>query len=477
MSQIASRRRAYQLLGHISVPAWKSLSLVAFSLALALGGAYLPEYPDLVNPARNTFFILLFCALLWITEAMPAFAVSLLAIGLEIAILGRTDGAYAEGSQDWQRFIATWGSPLIWLFFGGFVLAQAAEQTCLDRRIATSVLGRMGRRPAILLGGVMGITAVLSMFISNTATATLMLGVLTPLFAQGNSSGRFAKALLMGVAFAANIGGMGTVIGSPPNAIAVGELLGVSPVNFAVWMAYAIPPVIVLLSVAWLFLVVRYFGQSAFTPIEEKLFAEKQVINVAPIRQINVVVIFALTIGMWVTNPWHGIPTTVVSFIPICAFTATGVLGPDDIRKLPWDVLLLIAGGLSLGVAIADTGLADWVVGQLPLEGLSPLVVVLAFCYLIVLLSNLMSNTAAANMILPMAMAVVANSNPKMVVPIALSASAAMCLPISTPPNAIIFSTRRLATTDLLAGGLLLGLIAPPVVTCWAACIDYFGWY
>ena len=407
---------------------------------------------------------------------MPAFAVSLLAIGLELAILGRTDGVYDEGSQDWQRFIATWGSPLIWLFFGGFVLAQAAEETGLDRRMATSVLGRLGQRPAVLLLGVMGITAVLSMFISNTATATLMLAVLSPLFVKGNSEGHFTKALLMGVAFAANIGGMGTVIGSPPNAIAVGELLDVSPVNFADWMFYAIPPVIVLLGLAWCYLLLRYFGKGAFTPLEGTLLTDRLDIQISPIRQINVVVIFAVTIGMWITNPWHGVPTTVISFVPICIFTATGILGPDDIRKLPWDVLLLIAGGLSLGVAIADTGLSTWVVQQLPLEGLSPWVVVLAFCYLIVLLSNLMSNTAAANMILPLAMAVVAKSNPQMVIPIALSASAAMCLPISTPPNAIVFGTRRLATTDLLVGGILLGMIAPLIVTGWAACIEQLGW-
>jgi sodium-dependent dicarboxylate transporter 2/3/5 len=192
-------------------------------------------------------------------------------------------------------------------------------------------------------------------------------------------------------------------------------------------------------------------------------------------RQLLVMVTFVATVILWVSSPWHGIPTTVVSFLPICVLTATGILGPDDIRKLPWEVLLLIAGGLSLGVAIADTGLAAWMVDQLPLEQFSPLAVAFAFCYLMIVLSNLMSNTAAANMVLPLVLAASANANPRMIVPIALCASAAMCLPISTPPNALVFGTRRLKTVDMLAGGLLIGLVSPPVLVGWAWCVEKFS--
>ncbi len=450
--------------------------MVAVSLALGLAGAYLPTYEGLADAPRSALFILIFCAFLWITEAMPAFAVSLLVIGLEIAILGRTDGQFTEAPEDWQRFIATWGSPLIWLFFGGFVLAQGAERTGLDRWLALNTIGRFGKKPAWVLLGAMLTTATLSMFISNTATTTLMLAVLGPVFAMRDSSDRFAKALLMGIAIAANIGGMGTVIGSPPNAIAAGALQDFSPVNFSQWMIYSVPVAVVLLTLGWVYLVLRYFGKSGFTPLEETLFTTNKPVEASVAQQALVLATFTVTIGMWLTSPWHGIPSTVVSFIPICVLTTTKTLGPEDIRHLPWDVLLLIAGGLSLGVAISDTGLSTWLVEQLPLDQFSSFAVVLSFCYLMVIFSNLLSNTAAANILIPIAIVAIGSSNPQMVIPIALSASCAMCLPISTPPNAIVFGTRRLATTELLAVGLLMGVVCPLIAMSWAYCVQHSGW-
>lgn len=470
-----TRRGIRQLLGIVSVSAWKSLALIGVCLLLAFGGAFWPVHDGLNLAGQWALFILVFCAGLWVTEAMPAFAVSLLAIGLNIAILGRPGGVFAETSHDWERFIAPWGSPLIWLFFGGFVLAAAAERTGLDHWMATRTLVRFGRRPAHVLMGVMGITALLSMFISNTATATLMLAVLGPMFAARSSGDKVAKALLLGIAFAANIGGMGTVIGSPPNAIAAGAIEASAAVNFAQWMVYGIPPAIVLLALAWGYLLVRYLGKQGFVVQEELTFANGDPPVVPPVQQLLVVVTFVATILAWLTSPLHGIPTTVISFIPICTLTATGILGPDDMRRIPWDVLLLIAGGLSLGVAIADTGLATWLVGKLPLDGLSPLFVVLAFAYVTVVLSNLMSNTAAANLIVPLALAAASQANARMVVPVALSASLAMCMPISTPPNAIVYGTRRLTTADLLVGGMLMGAVGPVVVTIWALCVEKFG--
>jgi len=472
MSSIDSRRVSRQILGELRASTWKSLVLIAVCLTLALLGAFYPEYEGLSEAGRATLFILIFCALLWVTEALPAFAVSLLVIGLEIAILGKPGGVFAETPEDWQRFIAPWGSPLIWLFFGGFVLAQAAEQTGLDRRMALGTLAHFGKRPAVLLLGCMATTAVLSMFMSNTATATLMVAALSPMIGKRHSQDPMAKALLLGIAFAANIGGMGTVIGSPPNAIAAGALMKVAPVDFAQWMLFAVPPVIILLGVAWGFITLRYLGRDGFVPQQATMFAEDSPISAPIIKQLTVVITFLVTISLWISSPWHGIPTTVVAILPICVLTATSVLGPDEVRRLPWDVLLLIAGGLALGVGIADTGLATWIVAQLPLEQFTPFLVVLAFCYLLVILSNLMSNTAATNMVVPLVLAALASGEERMVVPIALCASMAMCLPISTPPNAIVYGTRRLATTDLMIGGLLLGAISPPLIASWSSVLQ-----
>ncbi|MEN0110543.1 MAG: SLC13 family permease, partial [Planctomycetota bacterium] len=355
----------------------------------------------------------------------------------------------------------------------------SAEKTGLDRWLAARALGLFGQRPAMLLMGVMLVTAVLSMFVSNTATATLVLAMLVPLFASRPEGDGMTKALALGVAFAANLGGMGTVIGTPPNAIAAGLLTNASAVNFAEWMLLAAPPALLLLAIAWGLLVVRHLGLAGVREGEELLFHAGVAADPVPrYHQTVVVGTFAVTVGLWMTSPWHGLPTTIVSFVPITVLTAVGILTGDDIRKLPWDILLLITGGLSLGVAMDKTGLAAWAVDQLPLEGLVPLAVAIGFGYATVVMSNLMSNTATANLVLPIAIAVLGAASSvgdaRLAVPVALAASAAMCLPISTPPNAIVYGSGHLRVTDLLLGGVAIGVIAPPLVAAW--CWFALGW-
>lgn len=167
------------------------------------------------------------------------------------------------------------------------------------------------------------------------------------------------------------------------------------------------------------------------------------------------------------TGEWTGTPSAAVSFLPITVFTATGILRDRDVRQLPWDILLLLAGGLALGNGVRDTGLAEWLVALLPFEGLGDLGVVVLICYATVLLSNLMSNTAAANILVPVAIVLAAGFEAPAVVSMALCASCAMCLPISTPPNAIAFSSGQLDTGDFMVGGLLIGLLAPVLTLSW----------
>lgn len=467
MDDIATRRIARQILGQLGPSAWKSLGWLLLCLVLALVAAFVPEYEGLSEPGTQALFILLFCAGLWVTEAIPAFAVSLLAISLAITLLGKP----RNGSADWEKYVATWGSPLIWLFFGGFILAAAAKKTGLDLWITSHVLSRLGKKPGVVLLGIMGSTAMLSMFLSNTATATMMVAMLGPMLATSGNS----KALLLGVAMAANVGGMGTIIGTPPNAIAAGTLASLGGINFTRWMLFGVPPTIILLVIAWVYLTFFYLGRKAFSPAEDMALGTVTMPPAVPrIQQALVIVTFAVTVLMWMCSPWHGIPTTVVSFIPICVLTATKTLEAEDLREISWDVLLLIAGGLSLGVAIRDTGLAEWIVTKLPLQGLGPIAVALCLAYLATMLSNLMSNTAAANVILPIALALLGTEHAMMIVPIALAASAAMCLPVSTPPNAIVYGTGMLKTTDLLGAGVVLGLITPPVVVGWSVIMTAF---
>lgn len=473
MERIATRANARRILRQITPPVRKLLTYSAACLAVALALAFLPQYEGLSAAGHRAMFILVLCAGLWITEAMPAFAVSLLAIGLAIMLLGTNE----SGEPDWEKYVQTWGSPLIWLFFGGFVLAAAANKTGLDRWMTAQTLRRLGNRPAVVLAGIMGATATLSMFLSNTATATMMVAMLTPMLWSGGEVRASSRALLLGVAMAANIGGMGTIIGTPPNAIAAGALVKYNEVNFAEWMLLGIPPALCLLAIAWLFLVLRYLGRGAFAPEADfRLSPGSTAPPTHPAQLVLVVLTFSATVLLWLTSPLHGIPTAVVSFIPICVLTATATLDADDVKDLSWEVLLLIAGGLSLGVAVSDSGLADWLVTQLPLAGLGAIGIALVMAFATVVLSNLMSNTAAANVVIPLTLALLGTEHSLFAVPIALAASAAMCLPVSTPPNAIVYGTRQLEAKDLLTAGLLTGILAPLIVVGWTVCVLWLTW-
>jgi len=439
-----------------------SLAAVAF---WATGGSSLSE------AARYTLFILTLAAGMWASEAIPAFAVALMVIGLQIAILGRPGGVYSEHADDWMQFSATLGSPLIWLFFGGFVLAAAADKTGLNRAIANQILQRVGTRPAAILAGTMAVTFVFSLFISNTAAATMMIAVMLPLARTLPPGDRFIKALLLGVAFSASVGGMGTVIASPPNAIAAGALRDVDSIDFFRWMIAAAPPAVALILISYAYLLCRYRPTVKHIDIGRVAGGDARLLPLW--RRLLVMIVFVMTVLLWITQSLHGIPATVVSFLPICVFCTAGVLNSDDICTIRWDVLLLIAGGLSLGLAVTQTGLAQWLVGLLPLQGLPNLAVVLLLTYLTVVLSNVMSNTAAANILVPIGVVVGASvgAEAATVVPVALSASAGLCLPISSPPNAIAYATGFVSSRDLIQCGLLIGVLAPLLSTLWCALV------
>jgi len=446
--------------------------------------ACLPEYAGLEASGRASLWILLLAAGLWFSEAIPAFATALLVIGLQILLLGDLAG----GGDRWEIFTDPWASPPMWLFFGGLVLARAAERTGLAAWIARYALTLTGGQgPRVLLAAA-AVTMTFSMFISNTATAALMVAVLGPLAATGGASREARAALLIGVAFAANLGGMGTIIGTPPNAIAAGLLAAVQPVSFLDWMMLGVPPALLLAAgTIGTLMVGRLRGQRFSTPATgEGTAVAVNAVAVAGARaavplwqRAAVMVVFSLTVLLWLSEGWHGLPTAVVSFVPIVALSTIGVIRREDIRALPWDILILLAGGLSLGVGVAESGLAGWLARQVAALALTPWLLAIGLCYLTSMLSNLMSNTAAANLILPVAIAIALEVGGPLLaaqfaVPIALAASSAMCLPISTPPNAIVHATGEIGGRDLLRGGLLVGLLAPPVDVAW--CFPMLDW-
>lgn len=421
---------------------------------------------ELSESGRWTLFILVLAAGLWATEAIPAFAVALLVVGLQIMILGKPHHA-SDSDIPWQSFAATLGNPLIWLFFGGFVLAAAAEKTGLNRWFASEVLRRLGSRPGPLLAGSMGVTFVFSMFISNTAAATMMLAVMLPVVGSLGPQDRFRKAMVLGIAFAANLGGMGTVIGSPPNAIAAGALANIQqPIDFFRWMLAAIPPALLMIVLVWMYLIFRY--RPAVKQLDLAAFAAASAPSQLPVwRRILVIIVFGATVILWLTQSLHGIPSTAVAFLPICVLCAAGVIDGDDVCAIRWDVLLLIAGGLSLGLAVTDTGLANWLVGLLPFDQISRTSVILLLAFVTMGLSNVMSNTAAANIVVPIAIVVAVGSEAATVIPVAIGASSAMCLSISTPPNAIAYGTGKITSGDLIQGGIWIGILSPLASVVW----------
>jgi sodium-dependent dicarboxylate transporter 2/3/5 len=186
-----------------------------------------------------------------------------------------------------------------------------------------------------------------------------------------------------------------------------------------------------------------------------------------------VIAIFLTTISLWLTSSIHGLPVTVIAFLPIVAFTLTGIIDEEDIRSLPWDILLLITGGLSLGLAVSKTGLASWLANSIPLASFDLLVVVVLFAFMVVIISNFMSNTAATNILIPMVIAIVTGFNvdnallTSAIIIVALSASNAMMLSVSTPPNAIVYSSELIKSKDFLILGLFVGAVGPIFIITW----------
>ncbi len=469
-----TRRQLRRLLTGLEVESPRGA--VVFALCIgAAWGAYVAatQVGDLAEPPARALFILVLAALLWVTEAAPAFAVGILVIGLDVLLLAGAghEQRRLEG-QRWETYVAVLGHPLIWLFFGGFVLAAGTARTGLDRWLATRALALFGDRPPALLAGVMCVTFGLSMFMSNTATTALMLALLTPVAAGLGDGDPFRKALLLGTAIAANVGGMGSLIGTPPNAIAAGAL-GALPgrsVDFLQWLVFGLPPASLLSILGWLFLLRRYPAAAERLDVLQLLSAEEDDAPLPGAPRWRRWVVTSTGIGtvlLWMTGGWHHAPTAVVSLVPIVVFTTMSVLRPTDIRGLPWDVLFLLAGGLALGEAIDSTGLADWIVSAVPLGDFGPIALALVLGYVCALMSNFMSNTAAANVLIPIGISMAVGFEDRVALPLAIAASSAMCLPIATPPNALVFSTGKLTANEFVRPGLVIGGVAPLLAVLW----------
>ncbi|MBU0637628.1 MAG: DASS family sodium-coupled anion symporter [Planctomycetes bacterium] len=444
---------------------WATAFKTLLCVAVAFAAGWLP-IPGLEEAGpRVCFVIFVAAAALWITELIPAYATAIMVIVSCVYLLGQPAGPLhleASGQGSWQMFVNPVASPVLVLFFGGFVLALAATKHGFDVRLARAFITPFGTRPSMLLLGIILTTALFSMFMSNTATTAMMVAIVSPLFKHLDDRPGTRRMLVLAVPFAANIGGMGTIIGTPPNAVAASVLHQIEggryEISFLGWMMVGVPIVLVLLSLLWVVLLL------VFRPKRERLEIEfPDTLEVTPGLAI-VVLTFTITVLLWLTQPLHKLPSAVVALLPIAVFTAFGIIDRHDLKKLDWDILILVAGGMTLGVAMKVSGLSEVLVASIPFNTLPPYLLLTAVIMVSLGLSNFMSNTSAANLMIPIVISISAISPRSGALAAAFAASLAMSLPISTPPNAIAFATRTITTREMAKYGTLVSGLGVIVV-------------
>lgn len=450
----------------------KSISLLIAVIAFLV--PFFVEIPGLSEAGHRLFSIFLLAVILWVTEAIPLFATSAVVILALILFLsdvsaelswawGVAEGFGDEGPPSHKLYFNSLASRVLILFLGGFFLAFGAARFGVDKNLAAIMLKPFGSKPSRVLLGLMLITGTLSMWMSNTATTATIMAVVLPIIANLKPGDKLRTGLALGVPFAANLGGIGTPIGTPPNAIVLGALSRIDPAtnepigqcSFLQWMMFAIPIAFALLIVAWLLILWLF-------PASEK--ALEIDMNVKWVKSRPAIIFYAtaiFTILMWVTGSLHGINSYVVGMFPVVILLATGVVGAREFRGLEWDVLWLVAGGIALGIGVSNTGFDSWIVGLIQWDaiGLSLLGIVIGLTAL--LMSTFISNSAATNLLAPIAVAVAASvggSVSTILIFVAMGASMAMALPISTPPNAIAYAAGSISTKQMALVGTLVAI-------------------
>lgn len=426
----------------------------------------------------------LLMAVWWITEAIPIYATALLPLVL-LPLLGVATIADAA---------SPFANPVIYLFMGGFIIAGALESCGLHRRMAVAIIRTVGTRPANLIGGFMAATAFISMWVSNTATVVMLLPMASSVIAAvetstggegGTADANFALALLLGLSYAASIGGVGTLIGTPPTALLAGfmsETYGVT-IGFAQWMLVGVPVVLVGVPVAWLLLVrvLHPVGRAEIPGGRAMFLAQAKTLGPMSRAEKTVAIVTTLTALAWLTQPLlervlpgisdAGIAMTggmLMFLIPIDWRNGRFALEWKQAEKMPWSVLVLFGGGLSLAGAIQSTGLATSIGNAMAALGSWPIVVVMVIVTLVVVfLTELTSNTATAATFLPVvaSVSVGMGRDPMLLaIPAAMAAGLSFMLPAGTPPNALVFGTGRLTIPIMAKAGLLLNLLFVVIV-------------
>ncbi len=417
--------------------------------------------------------IFILATLMWITEVVPSWATSVFIMVLLLVFTSNSGIRFMVDPQqvgtllDYEAIMASFADPVIMLFIGGFILAIAASKTGLDTHLAKVLLKPFGEKSENVLLGFILITGFFSMFVSNTATAAMMLTFLAPVFKQMSPEGKGRIALTLSIPVAANLGGMGTPIGTPPNTIAMKFLNDPDGLNlgigFGEWMLFMFPLVIILLLIGW-FLLKTLF------PFSQKTIKLEIKSNLEKSRNTKIVIgTFIVTVALWLTDSLTGINSNTVALIPFAVFAMTGVIHKRDLEDINWSVIWMVAGGFALGYSLNASGLAENAVKSIPFESFSPILILVLSGLICYILSNFISNSATAALLMPI-LAIVCGAmgdslnelggTATVLIGIAVAASSAMLLPISTPPNALAFSTNLVKQNDMIRVGLIMGIIS-----------------
>ncbi|MGN0036771.1 MAG: SLC13 family permease [Bacteroidaceae bacterium] len=417
--------------------------------------------------------IFVFATLMWVLEPVPAWTTSLVVVVLLLLMASdsclwfmRSTDASVELGQliKYKSIMQCFADPIIMLFIGGFILAIAATKSGLDVTLARVMLRPFGTQSRFVLLGFLMVTACFSMFISNTATAAMMLTFLAPVLKALPADGKGKIGLALAIPVAANVGGIGTPIGTPPNAIALKYLcdpegLGMD-MGFGEWMAFMLPFALVLLFISWVILL-RLF------PFKQKTI----VLNIEgqhekSWRTIVVYVTFAVTVLLWLSDKVTGVNANAVAMIPVAVFCVTGIITRRDLEEINWSVLWMVAGGFALGVALNESGLAKHIIASIPFHTWPPIAILIGSGLLCYAMANFISHTATAALLVPILAIAGISMREQLIsyggvqtllIGVALSSSLAMVLPISTPPNALAHASGLIRMRDMEKVGLLIG--------------------
>jgi len=460
------------------------IGLAAFFFIL-----FLPNPESLSSVGWAVAAVTLLMAIWWATEAVPVAVTALLPLAC-FPMLGVTD---------FKTAALPYANPNIYLFMGGFILALGIESSGLHKRLALKMLIAVGNSGAKLVGGFMLVSSLISMWVMNTSTTLMLLPIglavcasvaeTIPNFSQKDRR-NFEISLLLGIAYAASIGGMSTLVGTAPNIIFVGfmqETYGLE-ISFTDWMKLGVPIATIMLLASWYAITKIVYPVNFIASIETKLQLQNMLSDLGPLGkdEKKVLIIFSLAASAWMFRtlldnyvPFSGLTDAGIAIIAALSFflipsenQKTDLLTWEQANKLPWGLLVLFGGGLSLAASIGSSGLGGWIgQGLTILQNVPPIVLILAVAIMIIFLTEITSNVATTSTFLPVvgAVAVALGIAPvALTIPVVLAASCAFMLPVATPPNAIVFGSGKLTIPDMIRAGFALNIIGIFLVTIFA---------